>query len=247
LEPVFKSNHSRPQAGPAGPVFNGPSGSVFYTALIGAVLGFGVFFDHTAATTEPPGEVVAATQADLERQRASPDVRHLARWAVDTGDHSGQPFVVVDKERARLFAFDALGRLRASAPVLLGAVRSDAAQVPATPAGRFVAQPWPAPLVSAIEWSDGEVVLSLHALPSPASPGRASQRLASDRVEDKRISDGSLHVAGDFYQQFLAPLRGQSSVAYVLPEVQSLQDMFSGPGGDPVRLAQSPRTSRRPS
>lgn len=228
---------------------HGPSGSVFYTALIAAVLGFGVFFDHTAATTALPGEVSAAVQADLARERASPDVRHIAQWAVDTGDHEGQPFVVVDKERARLFAFDALGRLRASAPVLLGAVRSDSPEVPATPAGRFVADTWQTALGDAIVWANGDVVLSLHALPSSTSPGRALQRLASSQVEDKRISDGSLHVAGDFYRQFLAPLRGQTSVAYVLPEVQWVQGMFKRPGGDRLRWAQSPRPpfSRRPS
>lgn len=242
---MFKSPPSNPQTGPSGPVSLKPVGSLFHTALFAALLGFGLFFDHTAATTPPSSEATA----DLARQRASPDVKRLAQWAIDTGDHHGRPFVVVDKERARLFTFDALGRPRASAPVLLGAERGDTAQVPATPAGRFVADHRPQPPGDAMEWADGKVVLSLHALPSPASPGRASERLASDRIEDKRISDGSLHVAGDFYWQYLAPLRGQSSVAYVLPEVRQGQDLFSRPDGDRWRLAQSARQriSRRPS
>lgn len=246
---MFKSTPSHSTTGPEGPVLRGPSGAVFYTALIATLLGCGVFFDHTAETTASSSQAAASVQEDLARELASPDVRRLAQWAIDSGDHHGQPFVVVDKARARLFAFDPLGRLRASAPVLLGAVRGDAPVVPATPAGRFVADSWQSALSDAIVWVDGDVALSLHALPSPASPGRALQRLASDRVDDKRISDGSLHVAGDFYRQFLAPLRGQSSVAYVLPEMQWVHGLAARPIGDRLRLAQLPPlpTSRRPS
>jgi hypothetical protein len=214
--------------------------------LIGGLMGFGLFFDRTAAMTPARSDAAIAVQADLARERASPDVRQAAQWAIESGDHGGQPFLVIDKQRARVFAFDALGRLRASAPVLLGAVRGDDAEVPATPAGRFVADTWKSATTDGIVWVDGEVALSMHALPSPASPGRALQRLASDRVEDKRISDGSLHVARDFYQEFLAPLRGQSSVAYVLPEMHAVHGEFT-PGVE-RRLAQSPRPlSRRPS
>lgn len=243
---MFKSDRSKSRTGPQGPVLLA-SGPVFYAALIAAVVGVGVFLDHTAETTAPASEVSAAVQADLAREQASADVRHVAKWAVDSGDHDGHPFVVVDKERARLFAFDALGRLRASAPVLLGAVRGDTPEIPATPAGRFVTDTWQTALGDAIVWVNGDVELSLHALPSPASPGRALQRLASSEVDDKRISDGSLHVAGDFYQQFLAPLRGQTSVAYVLPELEQLEHgIFTYPGEHALRLAQSHTAPRRP-
>jgi hypothetical protein len=37
-------------------------------------------------------------------------------------------------------------------------------------------------------------------------------------LEDRRISDGSLHVPPEFFRQYLDHLRGQRSVAYVLPE-----------------------------
>lgn len=245
---MFNSTSSKSRTGPKGPVLHGPSGFFFYAALIAGVLGFGLFFDHTAATTAP-GEASAAVQADMAREQASPDVRYVAKWAVDTGDHQGQPFVVVDKEHARIFAFDGLGRLRASAPVLLGAVRGDTPEAPATPAGRFVADTWQTAIGEAMVWVNGDAALSLHALPSPASPGRALQRLASDQVEDRRISDGSLHVAGDFYQQFLAPLRGQVSTAYVLPDMQLAQSMFTRPAEDALRFAQWLRQplSRSPS
>lgn len=247
---MFKFTPRDSRIGPSGPVLRGPSGSVFYTSLIAAVVGSGIFFDHTAAVTASGPEAMAAVQADLARARASADVRQVAQWAVDSGDHAGLPFLVVDKVRARLFAFDALGRLRGSAPVLLGAVRADSPEVPATPAGRFVTDPWQSALSDAIVWVNGDAALSLHALPSRVSPGRALQRLASDRVEDKRISDGSLHVTSEFYQQFLAPLRGQASVAYVLPETHPLRGMLASPRNDrALSVARSPQPalSRRPS
>lgn len=205
------------------------------------MIGFGVFFDRTAATTAVDAGT-ATVQADLARARASANVRQVAQWAIDSGDHAGLPFVVVDKELARLFAFDAAGRLQASAPVLLGAARGDAPEVPATPAGRFVIDTWQSSVKGTVVLVNGEVTLPLYALPSPASPGRALERLASDRVEDKRISDGSLHVASDFYRQFIQPLRGQTGVAYVLPEVLPLQGVFTG---DPMRVAQWPRQLAR--
>lgn len=247
---MSQSPSDQPQTGPQRPVLTGPSGPIFYTGLLAAVVGSGLFLDHTAARTAASPAAVAAVQADLARESASANVRQLAQWAVDSGDHAGLPFVVVDKERARLFAFDGTGQLRASAPVLLGAVRSDAPEAPATPAGRFVADTWQSTVTGSVVFVDGDVALSLHALPSPASPGRAAQRLASDRVEDKRISDGSLHVASDFYRDYIAPLQGRTSIAYVLPEVLPLHGTFSSPRRDTVlRIAQWPRPaqSRRPS
>ena len=245
---MFKSTHRDSRTGPEGPVLHGPSGPIFYTALIAAVVGFGVFFDRTAATT-PAGAGTATVQADLASARASANVRHVAQWAIDSGDHGGLPFVVVDKELAQLFAFDAVGRLQASAPVLLGAARGDATEAPATPAGRFVIDIWQSSVKGGVVLVNGDVALSLYALPSPASPGRGLERLASDSVEDKRISDGSLHVASDFYQQFIEPLRGQTGVAYVLPEVQPLHSLLTpSPGSAALRVAQWPRQlSRNPS
>lgn len=227
---------------------HGPAGPIFYTALIAIVVGFGMFLDRTAATPTAGAET-ATVQADLARAQASPNVRQVAQWAIDSGDHGGLPFVVVDKELARLFAFDAAGRLTASAPVLLGAARGDAPDVPATPAGRFVIDTWQSSVKGAVVMIDGDVALSLYALPSANSPGRGLERLASSRVEDKRISDGSLHVAGDFYRQFIEPLRGQTGVAYVLPEVLPVHGLFTPEASKaPLRVAQWPRqVSRSPS
>ncbi|MDB5871449.1 MAG: L,D-transpeptidase [Ramlibacter sp.] len=220
----------RPTTDPASP----PSGRIFYTGLLAALFGFGLFFDHAATVAAPRADAVAALHADLARENASAQVLQVAQWAVESRDHTGLPFVVVDKAGARLFAFDALGRLRASAPVLLGSMRGDGPAAPATPAGRFVADGWMSNLGDGIVWVNGGTAVSLHSVSSAASPGHGSQRLASAAVEDKRISDGSLHVADEFYREYLGPLKSQASIAYVLPELQPARSMFTSNGFDSV-------------
>jgi hypothetical protein len=227
------------------------TGPIFYTSVAAALIAFGLFFDH-AETIAAPGDAMASLRSDLARARASPEVEHVAQWAVDSQDHAGLPFVVIDKARARLFAFDANGRLLASAPVLLGASHGDGpAAAAATPAGRFVAATWLSILGDGIVWINADAALSLHGIPSGMSPGHGAQRLASDDVEDKRISDGSLHVGGEFYRDYLSPLKSQASIAYVLPEVVPVRDVFSTYDMAPVfNFAQSPRAhavARRPS
>lgn len=195
-----------------------PSGALFYLGVLGALLGFGLFFDRAASRAAPQAETVAAQHAELTRDSASREVLQMSRWAVNSGDHSDLPFLVIDKAHARLFAFDATGRLRASTPVLLSAVRSDAAVSHATPAGRFVGDTWRSTRGDGIVWANSNAAVSLHSALSAGAPGRAEKRLSSGTVDDKRISDGSMHVADDFYRKYLGALRSRSSIAYVLPE-----------------------------
>jgi hypothetical protein len=92
-------------------------------------------------------------RANFELERASHEARYVADWVVDSGDNRDLPFVIVDKKDAKVFVFDAHGRLHAAAPALLGEARGDD-EVPGigdralssirpeektTPAGRFVA------------------------------------------------------------------------------------------------------------
>lgn len=173
----------------------------FGTVVLGAMLGLGLLLDRMAESSE---------------------VRQFARRTVVAHDHRGLPFLIIDKARAQLFAFDAQGDLLASTPVLLGASHADDPGAAATPAGRFEAlRPWPGPDGS-LSWISPRGELLLRGEPSVLTPGRAMQRLASSRLEDRRISDGSLHVPPEFFRQYLTQLRGQRSVAYVLPERQEV-------------------------
>lgn len=191
--------------------------ALFSATLLAAMLGFGLFFDHLSHRPLHSGAADFLPSID-EAGFPSVTVARQARWAIETRDHRGLPFLVIDKASARLFAFDGEGRLRASTPVLLGAARSDRAVVPATPAGRFIAEPRAPGPGGSLVWLNGDTELMLHAPDFWLAPGRALQRLASSDTDDKRISDGSLHVPPAFFQQYLRPLRSQRSVAYVLPE-----------------------------
>jgi hypothetical protein len=216
---------------------------VFQAGVVAALVGFGLYFDHQAAFA-PAAGTLTTLRVELAREQAAPEVQQVAAWVVDSLDHAGLPFVVIDKARARLFAFDPQGHLHGSAPVLLGASHDDGPATPATPAGRFVADPRLSARTDGIVWVHANTTLSLHRIGCNAAAGRRLQRLASGNVQDKRISDGSLQVAADFYRDYLSPLRWQESIAYVLPEALPWQQVFGLQPlarGTPVTFAQSAR------
>src|SRR5687767_6366141 len=79
-----------------------------------------------AATPAPaPAATPAIKRADFAAEQPSREVRHIADWVIDSGDNKGLPYLVIDKINARLFVFDATGRLSGAAPVLLGLARGD--------------------------------------------------------------------------------------------------------------------------
>jgi hypothetical protein len=204
----------------------GVAAPLFQTSLVVAVFGFGLFFDHASRRAQEPATLAEAMQLALQRDEASDEVRDFLPWVLSTGDHSGLPFIVVDKAHARIYSFGPLGQLRGSAPVLLGAARADEPGPPATPAGRFFGTAGSLDGTEPIAWRQGTIELSLHPLPSPSAPGRGLQRLASTDLEERRISEGSLHVAGGFYREHIGPLRAVASVAYVLPETMPVETVF---------------------
>ncbi len=64
-------------------------------------------------------------QANFEGENVSQDVRQVADWVVGSGDNRRLPFVIIDKTNAKVFVFYPKGRLRGSAPVLLGLEQGD--------------------------------------------------------------------------------------------------------------------------
>src|SRR4051812_35501011 len=81
-----------------------------------------MFAPVPALAAQPLGQ---AKVADLHGEQASAEVRHIADWAVDSGDTGGLPFAIVDKVDSRVFVFAADGRLRGASPALVGAARGD--------------------------------------------------------------------------------------------------------------------------
>ena len=67
-----------------------------------------------------PVAVPQSKRANFEGERKSRDTRHVADWVVDSGDNYDMPFAIVDKIDAKVFVFDADGRLRGAAPMPAG-------------------------------------------------------------------------------------------------------------------------------
>ena len=185
------------------------------------------------------GSAVAAP--DFVGERASDDVRYVASWVLAGADNQGKPFVIVDKRDARVYVFDAAGRLAGASAALLGLTPGDEAipdiarRAPSslrpvertTPAGRFESQPGHNDKGEDIVWVDYEASLALHRL-RPAPPAeRRPERLASASIDDKRISFGCIIVPVAFYEGIVSATLGrQHGVVYVLPEVGAANELF---------------------
>ena len=196
-----------------------------------------------AATPAPaPAAIPAIKRADFAAEQPSREVRHIADWAIDSGDNKGLPYLVIDKVNARLFVFDATGRLRGAAPVLLGLARGDHT-VPGvgdrplsqvrpnertTPAGRFVAERGMSTRGVDVIWVDYESGVSMHRVVTGSRTDRRLERLATPTVADNRISYGCINVPIKFYNEVVNPsFMASSGIIYVLPEVKAVREVFA--------------------
>ncbi|QJW85484.1 hypothetical protein HK414_25785 [Ramlibacter terrae] len=172
---------------------------------------------------------------------ASTETRHVADWAVHSADAAGLPFIVVDKVQARLFVFDARGRLLGASAALLGSAAGDAS-VPGigtrklstirpdertTPAGRFMASIDRSLAGEDILWVDYDAAIALHRVIATQPAERRLQRLESRAPADRRITYGCINVPVKFFEGVVAPaFRGAGGVVYVLPEGRSARETF---------------------
>lgn len=184
----------------------------------------------------------ATTDQDFERQRPSADAREVAAWVQASDDAGGKPYLIVDKKAARLFVFEADGRLLAATPVILGAAVGDSStpgvgeraqngtltpEDKTTPAGRYVTQPGRNIDGEHVVWLDYGEALALHRLRPGRSYKTRAARLASSQPQERRLSLGCVVVPVDFYLDVVKPLLGsRSGVVYVLPETQSARELF---------------------
>lgn len=195
------------------------------------------------ARAEPTGQTNAPTAvaADFAGETASTDARKIADWVARSGDNAGLPFVIIDKVAARVFVFGADGRLRGTAPALLGSGIGDdsaddigrrrlAAIPPAertTPAGRFQAS-LGHDFDQDILWIDYDSALSLHRVIDGKPKDRRHARLASATPDDNRISYGCINVPAIFYDTVVAPaFAGTVGIVYILPETRSIEEVFA--------------------
>lgn len=194
-----------------------------------------------AATTLSLCSALCQAGPDFDGKRASDDARLAASWVQRSGDNQGRSFAIVDKRDARIYVFDASGRLKGASATLLGIDRGDnsvpdvAGRTPAslgvgertTPAGRFESEPGHNDRGEDIVWFDYDASLAIHRL-RPAKPQeRRPGRLASATAEDKRISLGCIIVPVAFYEAVVRPSLGtHGGVVYVLPETRPVAAMF---------------------
>ncbi len=196
--------------------------------------------DSSAVDVQP----VAAPhprRANFELEHTSEKTRHMADWVVDSGDNRGMPFVIVDKIDARVFVFDADGRLLGAAPALLGLARGDETspgigdrklseirpQDRITQAGRFVASLGVDVHGKDVLWVDYDSALSLHRVVTNNPKERRLQRLASSKPLDHRISWGCINVSVNFYNDVVTPaFTGTCGIVYVMPETKSIDKIF---------------------
>ena len=186
------------------------------------------------------------SKAVFERERASSDVRHVANWVIHARDnHSGNdsklPFIILDKKDARLYVFDATGRLRGATPALLGMGVGDTA-VPGlgarelsniapkeriTQAGRFVADLGLDSKGEDVLWLDYHDSLAIHRVITTNPKERRAHRLATSTPADNRISYGCINIPVKFYEEVVRPaFTDTRGIVYVLPETKPVHSVF---------------------
>ena len=175
------------------------------------------------------------------REHASRQAHQIADGIVDSADNLGLPFVIVDKINAKIFVFDARGRIQGAAPALLGSARGDDtvpgigdreyADMPpetrTTPAGRFVAALGLDSHGKDILWVDYEAAIAIHRVITTKPKERRLRRLATSTPLDNRISYGCINVPKRFYEKVVSPaFTGTNGIVYILPETRSAREVF---------------------
>lgn len=211
----------------------------------------------TAAVDTQPLASVPAPVPNFGAIDPTPNARELVHWIARTGDNAGMPFVLVDKQAARLHVFNAQASLEDSTPVLLGSAPGDdtvpgIGQRPVhlvqphertTPAGRFVGHLGHNLTGEDVVWVDYGAAVSMHRVRPTLQPKeRRAERLNSDTIDDNRISYGCINVPAAFYDARLRPVFStMRAIVYVLPEHKSLQQVFglAAPSRETPRVRRS--------
>jgi hypothetical protein len=196
-------------------------------------------------------------RADFKGEAPAPDVQHIADWAVHSGDNQGLPFIVVDKASARALAFDRVGRLVESTPVLLGiavgdkfapgVINMDMYQTQPwqriTPAGRFFAEEDRNLKGERVLWVDYDAGIAIHKIPAKRTKQRRHERMVSPDPAQHRITYGCINVPPAFYDRVVHRHFGpKGGIVYVLPDSTPLKAVFKSydvDAGDPARASQA--------
>jgi hypothetical protein len=219
---------------------------------------------HTPAKLKHPEAKNADAKQDgnlkravFDKVSATPDVRQIADWVVDSGDNKDLPFAIIDKKNARIFVFEPNGHIKGAAPVLLGMAKGDHTvpgigskeysdmrpQDRTTPAGRFSIERGPNEHGVNVVWLDYESALSLHPVVKGTPKERRAARLSSATAADNRISYGCINAPTAFFSKIIDPTFKQArGIIYVLPETQPLQQVFNTAAVKTIAASAPPAT-----
>jgi hypothetical protein len=205
----------------------------------------------------PQPELPVLTAADFGAVQPTVDARQMADWVVMRQDNGKLPFIVLDKRDARLYVFEASGRLIDQTPVLLGSAHGDETypgigDVPidqvkpyqrTTAAGRFVTRPGLDADHTDVVWLDYDAALAMHRVINKVKSERRLQRLASANPKVRRISWGCINIPIAFFDSYISPVFGKrSGVTYVIPERKTFAEVFEQEGGPARAMAASSET-----
>lgn len=208
------------------------------TCLLGVALSFSAWQAQAQNVLD-----MASTKAALIRLGASASTQDVTQWVLYSADHQGLPFVVIDKQDARVFVFSPAGRFLGASPALLGLAIGDegvaglgerpltqiSPEERTTPAGRYLAALGRNLSGQTILWVDYSQSISMHPVRSVNPAERRLERLASPSVHDNRISYGCINVPALFWRSVILPtFRGTQGIVYVLPENRSSESVFIG-------------------
>ncbi|MEO5687160.1 MAG: hypothetical protein ABIR54_07335 [Burkholderiaceae bacterium] len=200
----------------------------------------------------PPPEAPRLSAADFGAVRPTTDARQMADWVVERRDNGHMPFIVLDKRDARLYVFEAGGRLLDQTPVLLGSAHGDEtypgigdvpiAQVKpfqrTTAAGRFVTRPGLDADHTDVVWLDYDAGLAMHRVINKVKAEHRLQRIASANPKVRRISWGCINIPIAFFDSYVSPVFGKrAGVTYVIPERKSFAEVFEQGGDNTATVA----------
>ncbi|WP_296615847.1 hypothetical protein [Sphingomonas sp.] len=188
---------------------------------------------------KPAPRASATVKLDLTQSAAA---TRVIDWVAASGDNGALPYIVIDKNNAAAFLFDATGQAVAKAPVLVGVAVGDEATPgigsknlaeigPAektTPAGRFLAKYGIAAGRQKVLWVDYATSVALHPIPVGYNPKeRRRERMASPAPGDHRITFGCINVPSTFYSKSVQPLfRKKGGYVYILPDTKPIETVF---------------------
>ncbi|EZP71065.1 hypothetical protein BV96_02903 [Sphingomonas paucimobilis] len=207
-------------------------------ALCGAMPALAADKAKTAASRSATRGSSTVSPPDVPR---SADAARVLDWIAASGDNRSLPYIVIDKNAAHAFLFDAKGKNVATAPVLIGIAVGDNATPgvgkkslaeigPAektTPAGRFLAKFGLAAGRQKVLWVDYTTSVALHPIPKGNPKERRRNRMLSPTIEDNRITFGCINVPLKFYNGHLRPLfLRKGGYVYILPDTKPLEEVF---------------------